>query len=132
MAKYNKKPTLIIAIIVGLLLIGIYFVINPESSLYAPKCIFKMTTGWDCPSCGSQRALHALLHGEISRAIKFNPFIFLVMPYLIALTYSTCSNSRLSQRLKSYTHHHNTVAIYWFLYFLWWIIRNTTLWQSCL
>ena len=49
----------------------------------APKCTFKLLTGWDCPGCGSQRALHALLHGHIADAWGYNPFIFFAVPAAI-------------------------------------------------
>lgn len=49
-----------------------------------PRCMFKVLTGWDCPGCGSTRALHALLHGRVADALAANPAIFVALP-LIAL-----------------------------------------------
>jgi hypothetical protein len=34
-----------------------------------PKCPFKMITGFSCPGCGIQRALYAIMHGNIKEAI---------------------------------------------------------------
>lgn len=42
-----------------------------------------MATGWDCPGCGSQRAIHHLLHGEIGSAWRMNPLLILLIPYLL-------------------------------------------------
>lgn len=38
----------------------------------APQCLFKRLTGYDCPGCGTQRALHALLHGHFAEAWHYN------------------------------------------------------------
>lgn len=43
---------------------------------------FKLLTGYDCPGCGSQRALHALLHGDIN-AFAYNPLFIIAIPYVI-------------------------------------------------
>lgn len=45
-----------------------------------PKCVFKALTGHDCPGCGFQRALHALLHGDIAAAWRYNAFVFFAVP----------------------------------------------------
>lgn len=50
-----------------------------------PRCLFKWATGWDCPGCGSQRALLALLHGDIIRAIESNLLIPFAIVYLALL-----------------------------------------------
>lgn len=123
------KPTMC-AIIVGLLLI-IYFYVNPATSHLMPKCVFKVLTGYDCPSCGSQRVLHALLNGRFYDAIMFNPFIFLVAPYLIAVIYASFSKSRIATSIKPITHHHITISIYLIIYLVWWVVRNTEWWKDC-
>lgn len=60
-----------------------YYNYNPLSESFLLKCPFKLATGYDCPGCGSQRALHALLHGEFSQAFSFNPLFILAIPYVI-------------------------------------------------
>lgn len=37
-------------------------------------CVFRAATGYPCPGCGMTRAFCALGHGEIFRAVSFNPF----------------------------------------------------------
>ena len=131
MSNYRTKPALITIISAGILLTTItYYNINPTESYFVPKCVFKTITGYDCPSCGIQRALHAILHGEIISAIKLNPFLFLILPYLLAIVYTYISTSRLSQKIRQYTHHHITIYIYLCLYIAWWILRNTSFWLS--
>ncbi len=127
----SKKKTLaIVAFIVLAGFIGVYAQVNPANSLVAPKCLMKMLTGYDCPSCGGQRALHALLNGEISKAFWFNPFLFVAVPYLFAVAYSAFSKSAIAQRIAPMVRHPRSVGLYLILYFAWWIIRNTPLWQG--
>lgn len=45
----------------------------------APRCLFNALTGWDCPGCGTQRALHALFEGKFVDAWRFNPAFFVGM-----------------------------------------------------
>jgi hypothetical protein len=55
---------------------------NPATSGLFPPCPFFWLTGWYCPGCGSLRALHQLLHGNVPAAFAFNPFAMLASPYL--------------------------------------------------
>lgn len=47
-----------------------------------PPCPFLALTGWLCPGCGSTRALHALLHGDLAQALAMNPLLVIAMPLL--------------------------------------------------
>ena len=114
------------------LFVLLYRILDPSHSYLAPKCVFKMLTGYDCPSCGSQRALHALLNGEFYRALLLNPFIFFVAPYLLAIIYVTFSKSRLAIAIKPITHHHITITLYLVIYIVWWVVRNTEWWSAYL
>src|ERR1700722_4899252 len=51
-------------------------------SIY-PPCPFHYLTGFYCPGCGSLRAIHQLLHGNIISAIHFNILMILLLPLLI-------------------------------------------------
>lgn len=63
-------------------LIYVYYRYNPENYAWFPKCPFKALTGLDCPGCGSQRAVHALLHGHVDEAFRQNALIPIAIPYL--------------------------------------------------
>lgn len=56
--------------------------LNPGTSGVFPPCPFLWLTGWYCPGCGSLRALHQLLHGNLRSAFAFNPFAILASPFL--------------------------------------------------
>lgn len=58
------------------------YCVNPVGHTFAPKCAFKLITGYDCPGCGAQRAIHALLHGRLSKALSYNYFMAYSVPSL--------------------------------------------------
>jgi len=45
-------------------------------------CPFRVFLGMPCPGCGMTRAVEALLHFDIARALYLNPTIFL-MPFVV-------------------------------------------------
>ncbi|MFH1074517.1 MAG: DUF2752 domain-containing protein [Candidatus Firestonebacteria bacterium] len=78
----NEKSTAIGLIIIFLVLTGMLFFFSPgEGSLY-PPCPTHYLTKFSCPGCGSLRAVHNLLHGNIKAAFFFNPLIVLALPLL--------------------------------------------------
>ncbi len=117
------KYILLLLIAAGSLLF-IYYGINPEQSVWMPKCSFKMLTGLDCPACGSQRAMHAFLNGEFTKAMMFNPFLILSIPYFIAVIYTTFGRSRFAIALCRYVQHKYTIWGYAILFMVWWVARN--------
>jgi hypothetical protein len=50
-----------------------------ESGVY-PPCVFHKCTGLHCPGCGTTRALHALLHGRVWAAFRYNALAVLSLP----------------------------------------------------
>lgn len=75
-------PLLLIALVA---LAIIYYRVSPTSSVFFPKCAFLMLTGLKCPGCGSQRAVHALLHADLVSAFAHNALLVLSLPYLALL-----------------------------------------------
>ena len=61
-----------IFVVTGILVIvGFYWYFNPMQLLF-PKCPVFSFSGIHCPGCGSQRAMHAFLHGNFSDAFRQN------------------------------------------------------------
>jgi hypothetical protein len=54
---------------------------HPEESVFFPQCPSKYVMGYDCPGCGSQRAVHSLLNGELEKAFNYNPLLFFLLPF---------------------------------------------------
>lgn len=71
----------------ALLVIGAAFFVfknyNPEDSPMFPQCPSKYVTGYECPGCGSQRAVHATLNGDLEKAFNYNPLLFFLLPYAL-------------------------------------------------
>lgn len=83
MVKNRKYLSILVlsATFIGLLLF--YYLVNPSAKGFFIKCPFKAITGLDCPGCGSQRALHALLHGDFSAAVAYNLLFVSAIPYVL-------------------------------------------------
>jgi hypothetical protein len=70
------------ALIVGVVVL---YRVNPDSTWWMPPCLFHRVTGLYCPGCGTGRALHRLLHGDLVGAWRLNPLMVLVIPLLVYL-----------------------------------------------
>ena len=65
----------------------VLFCFDPARVPIYPLCTFHRLTGLDCPGCGSLRALHALLHGQVWTALQFNALTVLSVPVLAWLAF---------------------------------------------
>jgi hypothetical protein len=55
---------------------------DPATSGVFPPCPLRYLTGWYCPGCGSLRAIHQLLHGNLGAAWALNPLTVVLLPFL--------------------------------------------------
>jgi hypothetical protein len=101
------------------------FFFNPENAIWLPKCPFFLLTGYQCPACGSQRAVYHLLHFDLVAALRYNPFMLISIPYAIALVTVTWfdAKGKLS-KLQKFCYNSTTVYTYVVLFIFWWILRN--------
>ena len=65
---------------VSLVLLRIF---DPTTYGIFPPCPLPYLTGLFCPGCGSLRAIHALLHGNVHAACAMNPLTVALLPFLI-------------------------------------------------
>ncbi len=86
----------------AILLVVVYYFLDPTTAGWPFRCLFKTLTGWDCPGCGSQRALHALLHGHLSEALAYNPFLCIAAPYLALIILASFVRHPRAQRLLAH------------------------------
>ena len=62
----------------------VLYAFAPTSYGFYPRCPFNWLTGLQCPGCGTTRALHQLLHGNVKAAFRLNPMLFLgLMPFAL-------------------------------------------------
>lgn len=59
-----------------------------------PKCLLHQFTGWHCPGCGTTRATHQFLHGNIKEGLAYNPILGLALPLLALLFFETWARRR--------------------------------------
>ncbi|MBP7408866.1 MAG: DUF2752 domain-containing protein [Flavobacteriales bacterium] len=62
-------------------LVSIYL-FDPEQGRHYLPCPFRWLTGWLCPGCGSQRAMHDLFHGRLCEALGHNAALVCCIPLL--------------------------------------------------
>ena len=123
----SKKYVLVFAI-VAITASLLYFSFNPASSNFFPKCIFHSLTQLECPGCGSQRAIHALLHGNILQAADLNLLVVIFLPLLCYSGIITIGNSLFDRKWKQpifYSNHF--VKIVLTLVLMFWLLRNIPL-----
>ncbi|MGB7862895.1 MAG: DUF2752 domain-containing protein, partial [Candidatus Sulfotelmatobacter sp.] len=80
---YFRKQRLLggmLAVFAGAIAMLDFF--DPATSGVFPPCPLRYLTGWYCPGCGSLRAIHQLLHGNLSAAWALNPLTVVLLPFL--------------------------------------------------
>ena len=110
--------------IVFVIAIAFLFVHDPMTAGFSYKCPVKYLTGYDCPGCGGQRAVHALLHLRIKEAIAYNPFLVIVTIYLLAVIIIQFLKGPRIEKIRHFILGQTMAWIYLSLMFIWTILRN--------
>lgn len=117
------KIALIASIFGGLLLT--YFLFNPSSHSFFVPCPFKYLTSYHCPGCGSQRAIHQLLHGDLLSAFRFNPLMILSLPLIFWGLATVIWNFIYNTQLRVKLFYSNLfIYVYFGIVLIYWIVRN--------
>ena len=101
------------------------FVLEPGKSPFLPGCPFRALTGFTCPGCGTTRALHQLLHGNLLAAFQFNPLLILSLPFLL---YALLRYTNSVLRGQPINRNSLAAKYIWALFgivLFFWIFRNT-------
>ena len=89
------------------------------------RCPFKLLTGLDCPGCGFQRALRALLKGDIVGAARYNFFLLYAIPYLLlVIAGKYVLKGRVGQEVRRFAEHRYTIWFYVVSFLAWFVVRN--------
>lgn len=88
-----------------------------------PQCVFYRLTGWKCVGCGSQRMLHALLHGDLPGAFRANAFVVLMLPAILFLLYVELNRIR-HPSLYAKVYSTGLIIATGVLLAAWFIVRN--------
>jgi hypothetical protein len=102
----------------------LFFVLDPAKHDLFPRCLFNSITGYYCPGCGSQRAVHSLLHLDFAGVVNYN-FLFLPAALLILYHYIHPILNRLFRwKLPNIFYFRSTPLIILGVVVLFWILRN--------
>lgn len=97
MKNIRPRPLWTFALAAGAAALAMLLFFDPATSGLFPPCPLRYFTGWYCPGCGSLRAMHQLLQGNLRAAWALNPLTVLLLPFLI---YGAASHASRALRGK--------------------------------
>ncbi|MBQ0057719.1 MAG: DUF2752 domain-containing protein [Bacteroidales bacterium] len=101
-----------------------YFVDVSEGGIGIP-CVWHQLTHTQCPSCGMQRFLSALVHGRFIEAISYNYFLIVALPYAALCVITVWYDPRHRfEPLRRVLFSANVLRAFVVIFFGWWIVRN--------
>lgn len=119
----HKRLLVMACVVIALTVASVYFYFDPSDNIF-PRCPFLSITGWECPGCGSQRAVHALLHGDIAAVWHLNAALFLFVPVLVVLFVAEVIGVRRAPRFYNAVNSRYVIWTTAVVIVLWWIVRN--------
>lgn len=121
----KKVSYIFIIAFIGIIGVSILYSFNPEVSKFFPPCMFHYFTGFDCPGCGSQRAIHYLLHLQIKEAFLRNPLLVISIPYLITgIYFEYLGGKQRFPAARKFLFGKKAILIAFCIIVLYWIGRN--------
>lgn len=76
----SKQQLLVLGLVAAFCVI--YLIFGGVFGIYIP-CIFHEITHLYCPGCGTTRMLVAILTGDFYQAFRYNPLVFVLLPFAI-------------------------------------------------
>ena len=123
-----RRGLLILLVVALLLVFGlIYYSLDPSQSGLFPQCAILKFTGYKCPGCGSQRAIHALLNGDVKEAFGYNAMMMVAIPWIVVCLFA---ESQRTRRPHLYERLNAPLLVWLFLVSVlaWWLLRNIFDW----
>ena len=118
--NHMRKIYLIGLLTVLFALAGFLYAFDPAGSNIFPPCPFYTITGFYCPGCGSQRALHDILHLDLPGAAENN---ILVIPALLVIIYQLICQF-LKPKHQNILYYSSAPWIILVIIVIFWILRN--------
>ncbi len=107
----NKVSKLILSqLAIILAFIFLYFFFNSNLDNIMPSCFWKEHFNVICPSCGATRCLQNFFAGNFLVSLSYNPFVFVLIIYLILLDIVYVFNNVFNKH------------VFKFLYPKWWYV----------
>ena len=95
---------------------------DPSEPGVTPPCLILTFTGLYCPGCGSLRALHQLLNGNVLAAFWLNPIMVISIPLVISALFLQIHPSKF---LDNRLYRNITIGFCFAIVIPYWILRNT-------
>lgn len=120
MEIFKKRSFLIFLGVLLFLTVLLYFLLDPNGQIFFPKCPIYQHLGIYCSGCGSQRAIHDLLHFRIGDAVSHN---LLLLPALFLILFEF-GMRLLNPEKKSIFYYRKTPFIILIVLILFTVLRN--------
>jgi hypothetical protein len=120
--QHSRIPLIALSLLALLL---VYYSLDPTKYSIFPKCPFYWLTGYKCPGCGSQRAVHHLLNLDFRLAFKDNPLLVIAIPYILGgflFDYTKLSDKIPGVRKVLYGR--TAIILVFVIVLAYWVIRN--------
>lgn len=85
MLKLSDRLFYILLGIGAIAVLALLCFFDPSTSAIFPPCPTNALTSLYCPGCGTLRAMHALLHGDLKEALSQNILAVIFIPILPAI-----------------------------------------------
>ena len=122
--RCNLKPSMPCAIIVGTALLALA-IGNPHSTNWLLRCPLHWLTGFQCPFCGGQRAIHELLHLNIREAWNLNLGLLIMSPYIfVLLVGQVFPQLQRCNVIVRFCYRNDIICLSLVLFAIWGVIRN--------
>jgi len=72
----------IFKIVLVIFLLIVYLLVGNHFNIYL-FCPIKKFLGLYCPGCGVTRMLYSILKGQFYQAFRYNPLIFISLPFIV-------------------------------------------------
>jgi hypothetical protein len=119
--KYLIRGGLLIAFIAAAIL---FFYLDPSEHMIFPRCFIHSATGYYCPGCGSQRAIHNLLHLNLAGVMQNNMLFLIAVPSLMYHYLQLFFNKKFHLNLPNVFYMKATPVVVFILIVFFWIVRN--------
>lgn len=117
---YAKVALTVTAVAAAIVL---YYKYDPAVVNFFPPCPSKLITGYDCPGCGTQRALHCFLHGDMAGVIHYNAMLVVGVPLVLTIFASNLLKRRYP-KFHSLMNSNYVIALAAIMTFFWTVYRN--------
>lgn len=106
---------------------SIFLYVASAKEIKLPPCIFNVVTGLYCPGCGGTRAVRALIHGHLLRAVWYHPFVVYGVAVYVIFMVSHTIRKFINHNVKGMKYRNVYIYIWLAILILNFIIRNILL-----